>query len=216
MFEAYESDLENQAYTQFGDIPVHDYNRRFKTLLLKIYQSYEQLLVDNQCIPRHEDEITKILVDIYLVKLDNYTFRREKGNNLGIVDIYIVEDFLDNKPEFIIECKVLDNINLQGLEGKNAKYIKNGVYRFLNGHYFLSNKFYINAMVGFIVDDLDIVSNIDNLNLVSKNIIGEIVDITQEITLEEENLYKSTYRTIREKNFTIYHLMMDFSKNINV
>ena len=214
MFESYESDLENQAYTQFGDIPVHDYNRRFKTLLLKIYQSYEEILIDNQCVPKHEDAITKILVDRYLIKLDNYTFKREQGNNLGIVDIYIVEDFLDNKPEFIIECKVLKNENLEGVNGKNAEYIKNGVYRFLSGHYFLSNKFYINAMVGFTVDDLDIVRNIDNLNLVSKNIIGEVVDIIKEITLEEENLYKSMYRTIREKDFIIYHLMMDFSKNI--
>jgi hypothetical protein len=214
MFESYESDLENQAYTQFGDIPVQDYDRRFKTLLLKIYQSYEQILVDNQDVPKHEDEITKILVDRYLIKLDSYTFRREKGNNLGIVDIYIVEDFSNDKPDFIIECKVLNNTNLQGVNGKNAEYIKNGIYRFLNGHYFLDNNFYINAMVGFIIDDLDFIKNIDNLNLVSKNIIGEVVDITKEITLEEPNLYKSTYRTIREKNFTIYHLMMDFSKNI--
>ena len=214
MFEFYESDLEDQAYTQFGDIPFQDYNRRFKILLLKIYQSYEQILIDNQCVPKHEDEITKILVDRYLIKLDEYTFRREKANNLGIVDIYIVEDFSDSKPEFIIECKVLKNENLQGVNGKNAEYIKNGIYRFLNGHYFLSNNFYINAMVGFIIDNLDSTQNIDNLNLVSKNIIGEVVDITKEITLEEPNLYKSTYMTIKEKNFIIYHLMMDFSKNI--
>jgi hypothetical protein len=171
-------------------------------------------LVDNQDVPKHEDEITRILVDKYLIKLDSYTFKREKGNNLGIVDIYIVEDFSNDKPDFIIECKVLNNTNLQGVNGRNAEYIKNGIYRFLNGHYSLDNNFYINAMVGFIIDDLDFIKNIDNLNLVSKNIIGEVVDITKEITLEEPNLYKSIYRTIREKNFTIYHLMMDFSKSI--
>jgi len=216
MFESYKSDLEDQAYNQLGVITVQDYDRRFKTLLLKIYQSYEQILVDGQTVVKHEDEITKLLVDSYLIKIGDYTFIREIGNNRGIVDIYIVEDFSDSKPEFIIECKVLKNENLQGVNGKNAEYIKNGIYRFLNGHYFLSNNFYINAMVGFIIDDLDIVRNIDNLNLVSKNIIGEIVDITKEIALEEKNLYKSTYRTIREKNFIIYHLMMDFSKNIEL
>lgn len=216
MFESYESNLENQASILFGVISSEDYNRRFKTLLLKIYQSYEQILVDNQYVLKHEDEITKILVDKYLIKINGYIFEREKGNNRGIVDIYIVEDFSDNKPEFIIECKILDNRNLQGVRGKNAEYIKNGIFRFLNEQYFSYNNLYTNAMIGFIVDELNIVENIDNLNLVSKNIIGELVDITKEISLEEKNLYKSTYRTIKEKNFIIYHLMMDFSKNINI
>ena len=125
----FESDLENQAYHKF-ETAVLNYTVRFKILLFKIYISYEQILVDNQNLPKYEDEITKILVDKYLIK----------------------------------------------------------------------------------IDDLDIVKNIDNLNLVSENIIGELVDITKEITLEDENLYKSTYKTIKAKKFIIYHLMMDFSK----
>jgi len=210
----FESDLESQASSLFRAISIEDYNSRFKILLLEIYSLYEQIIKDKKFVPRHEDKITEILVDDYLTKLNNYSFKREKKNNRGLIDIYIVEGFSEDKPEFLIECKVLNNENLRGEKGKNAEYVKNGIYRFLSEHYFSYNNLYTNAMIGYVIDDLDIKKNIDNLNVVSKNIIGKLVDIRQDITVEESNIYKSSYNTIKNKKFILYHLMMDFSKNV--
>jgi len=211
----FESDLESQAGSLFRPIAIEDYNSRFKALLVEIYALYKQMIKDKIVMPKHEDKITEILVDKYLRRLNNYSFKREKKNNRGLIDIYIVEGFSESEPEFLIECKVLNNKNLTGERGKNAEYVRNGIYRFLSEHYFSYNDLYTNAMIAYIVDDLEIEKNIDNLNVVSENIIGKLVDITQKISIEEVNIYKSIYKTIRDKEFTLYHLMMDFSKNIS-
>jgi len=210
----FESNLEGQASSLFKSIAIEDYNSRLKALLIEIYSLYEQMIDDKIVVPKHEDKITEILVDDYLVKLVDYSFKREKKNNRGLIDIYIIEDFSEAKPEFLIECKVLNSKNLRGEKGKNAEYIKNGIYRFLSEQYFSYNNLYTNAMIGYIVDELDMEENIDNLNFVSNNTIGKLVNIIQEITIEESNIYKSIYRTIQDKNFILYHLMMDFSRNV--
>jgi len=69
-------------------------------------------------------------------------------------------------------------------------------------------------MIGFIVSKLDIVKNIDAINILSDNILNNLVNIKQQISMKEDNLYKSIYGTHNDKEFIIYHLMMDFSQNI--
>ena len=194
------------------------YKSKFLELLNKIYQNYELIIRDKIKVPRNENKIRDILVDDYLSKnITNYTFKKEEQNNLGRVDIFVQESFIEEKPEFIIECKILDNKNTNGLEGLNAKYIKNGIQRFLTEHYHLENSFKTNAMIGFIVSKLDISKNIHSMNILSGKIFNNIVSITQNISIEESNLYKSTYRTYgnKEKEFVVYHQMMDFSKKLN-
>ena len=70
-------------------------------------------------------------------------------------------------------------------------------------------------MIAFIVSDIDIIENIKAINQLTKKFFNNIIAITQEIILEEKNIYKSSYQTGKpEKDFHIYHLMMDFAKNI--
>jgi len=199
------------------DFKKDKYHYDFLVLLSKIYQNYELIIKDAIKVPNDENKIRDILVDDYLSKnILNYSFVKEEQNNLGRVDIFIQEDLTEEKPQFIIECKRLDNKNLDGMEGLNAKYIRNGIQRFLSEHYFLKNNLKTNAMVGFVVAKLDFVKNIESINTLSDKILNNLVDITQSISLEEKNTYKSIYKTYAngEKEFIIYHQMMDFSQNI--
>jgi len=192
-----------------------NYITRFKELLKEIYRNFEFLIRDKIKVPKNENKIRDILVDDYFTKnIKNYEFEKETKNNLGQVDIFIQETLTNEKPEFVIECKILKNENLNGVEGLNAKYIKNGIQRFLTEHYFLENGFKINAMIGFVVEKIDIVENINNINNLSKKLFYNMVEITKQIELIDTNIYQSQYSTINNKEFIIYHQMMDFSDNL--
>ncbi|MEA2098500.1 MAG: PD-(D/E)XK nuclease domain-containing protein [Campylobacterota bacterium] len=211
MFNEYENILDaNNFLTK-----QMNYITRFKELLKEIYQNYEILIRDKIKVPRKENEIRDILVDDYLSKnISNYTFEKEENNNLGRVDIFIQDTLTEDKPKFIIECKILDNKNTDGMEGLNAKYIKNGIQRFLTEHYFLENNFKINAMIGFVVSNLSITNNIVSINILTDKLLKNLVVVKQNIISESDNLYKSIYSTCNNKEFSIYHQMMDFSLNI--
>ncbi|HFU74961.1 MAG TPA: hypothetical protein ENK66_01815, partial [Arcobacter sp.] len=170
------------------------YNIRFKKLLKNIYNCYEIMITDGIELSKNENKIRDILVDKYLSsKIKKYEFKKEEDNNLGRVDIYIIDTFEDKKPNFIIECKLLDEKNLKGKDGLNGKYIQNGIFRFLTEHYFLENNFKTNSMIAFIVANIDIENNIADINELSKKNFNNLVEITQKITLDEENIYKSSY-----------------------
>lgn len=191
-----------------------NYITRFKELLKEIYKNYKELIKDKIKVPKSENKIRDILVDEYLKKnIDGYKFEKEKKNNLGQVDIFIQKTLTNEKPEFIIECKILNNKNRDGVEGSNSKYIKNGIQRFLTEHYFSYNKFYVNAMIGFVVEKIDIVENINSINNLSKKLLNNLVEITEQIELIDVNIYQSQYLTMNNKKFIIYHQMMNFSTN---
>lgn len=193
-----------------------NYITRFKELLKEIYKNYKQLVKDKIKIPNSENKIRDILVDDYFSKnINGYSFQKEKDNNLGRVDIFVQKTLTDDAPEFIIECKLLDNKKLNGVTGKNAEYIKNGIQRFLTEHYFSYNNFYINAMVGFIVEKIDIEKNIDNINILSEKLFNNMVKITQQIKLVDANIYQSEYLTCNNKEFIVYHQMMDLSDSMD-
>jgi len=192
-----------------------NYITRFKELLKAIYKNYKQLIKDKIKVPKDENGIRDILVDDYLSKnIDEYQFKKEEDNNLGRVDIFIEETLTEEKPEFIIECKILDNENLEGTTGKNSEYIKNGIQRFLIEYYFSYNDFYVNAMIGFVTEKIDIIKNINSINILSKKLLNNLVDVTQQITLVDTNIYQSQYLTCTKKEFIIYHQMMNFSDNL--
>ncbi len=210
----YSDDLTKKAQ-QFS-FKKQKYHYDFVVLLTKIYQSSQKLQNSPVVLPKNENIIRNILVDEYLSReITEYEFKKEENNNLGRVDIYIVNKLDNSKPNFIIECKLLDNKNINGIEGLNTKYIENGIKRFLIEHYYLDNNFYTNAMVGFIVSNLDIAKNISSINKLSNKLFKNIVEIKQEITLEKNDIYKSIYKTYAggEKEFTLYHLMLNFAKN---
>ena len=196
---------------------VH-YQIRLKDLLYHLYKCYRNLIFDKVLVPQKENDIRDILVDNYFLKdIHEFTFKKETNNNLGRVDIYIIKNKteLDLKPHFIVECKLLNNININGKDGLNGKYITNGIQRFLTEHYYLNNNFNTNIMLGFIIEKLDIASNIDAINALSEKVFKNIVAIKQPIILDTSNIYKSAYQTGKpEKDFFVYHLMMDFSNNL--
>ena len=192
------------------------YNIRFKKLLKNIYNCYETMIIDGVKLSKNENKIRDILVDDYLkIKITDYKFKSEEKNNFGRVDIYVIDNFYNDKPHFIIECKLLNNKNQDGGEGLNAKYIENGIKRFLTEHYFIENNFKTNSMIAFIVSDMNIKENINSINELTLKKFKNLVDVTQKIILDKKNIYKSSYQTGKPvKDFHIYHLMMDFSRNL--
>jgi len=211
MFDEFENNLEAKSLLTASD----NYHIQFKELLQSIYECSNKMILDKVKLIKNENKIRDILVDYLVENIKDYEFKKEEPNNLGRVDIYIVDTFTDTAPHFIIECKLLDNKNINGKDGLNGKYIQNGIQRFLIEHYFLENNFKTNSMIAFIVSDIDIIENIKAINQLTKKFFNNIIAITQEIILEEKNIYKSSYQTGKpEKDFHIYHLMMDFAKNI--
>jgi len=188
------------------------YKNKFLKLLREIYKNYLLIIKDKIKIPKDENKIRDILVDDYLSKnIKNYNFEKEQQNNHGRVDIFIQETLTDDKPEFIIECKVLDANSMTSKDKLNGKYISNGILRFLTEHYYLDNNFHINAMIGFVFDKVDITKNINSINELSKKILNNLCEITQKIELIDIEIYQSQYKTYNNKEFIVYHQMMNFS-----
>jgi len=211
MFEEFENNLHATKFLTASD----NYHIQFKELLQSIYECSNKMILDKVKLVKNENKIRNILVD-YLVKdIENYEFKKEENNNLGRVDIYIIDTFTDTTPHFIIECKILDDKNMNGKDGLNGKYIQNGIQRFLTEHYFLENNFKTNSMIAFIVSDINITENIKSINELTKKFFNNLIEITQEIILDDKSIYTSSYQTGKpEKDFHIYHLMMDFSRNL--
>lgn len=172
---------------------------RFNILILSIYKCYELMIKDKILLPNLENDIRDILLYNYLNnneirnKLDfsNFLFDPEVPENSGRSDIKVqtYDTFQDTKAYYIIECKRLD-----GYSNLNKEYIKNGIDRFLSAKY--SSYYKINAIIGFIVKDINIDKNIQK--------IGTFFNI-----IENNKLYHSNHKDLK-----LYHLMMDFSKNI--
>jgi len=201
----------------------------FKNILRGITSCYKMMIKNNVSLPNNENRIRDILKKDYLNNREirdnigftgKYNFDREvpEDNDIGIVDIKVMtrNTFIESKEYYIIECKRLNNTNLTGTTGLNAKYIKNGILRFVGRKY--SSYYQINGMIGFVVEPMDIGENINNINMLLKKIFKE--------TNTEKNLvfidfiknfkhsYFSVHKDIKEKKIKLYHLMFDFSKNM--
>ena len=68
----------------------------------------------------------------------------ERYHSNGRIDIRIIakNDFEIDDAYYTIECKRLDNQNLLGETGLNAKYVKEGIKRFTIDHIQLIIKWY--------------------------------------------------------------------------
>lgn len=202
------------------------YNAEFEDILSKIINCYHLMLDDNIQLINDENDIRNILLLKYLkdnkvrkkIGLINYLFDREVPEDIGVgrtdIKIQTINTFVDSSAYYIIECKRLDSINLDGTTGLNAKYIENGIYRFATNTY--STYYKTNGMIGFIVQEIDIHNNIISINNLLKNKFNantiEELDI-REINSDFKYCYCSTHGQSHEK-IIIYHLMLDFSKNI--
>ena len=176
------------------------------------------------------DEFLKYLQDFdFKVKneLRNLKFDKETTENTGRVDIRILptkDEYVNDRAYYIIECKRLNTTNPKGATGLNAEYVKNGICRFSTGYY--SSYFGCSAMFGFLVEPVntqkDIVNNINsmlNTNFIDAQ--GQSVNANAIQRMQYENFadgysysYVSKHTYCSGDELVLYHLMFDFSKNI--
>jgi len=220
-------------YNYSGDI----YQSEFEIILSKIVICYKLMVKDYPTLPRNENEIRNTLLIRYLknndisdaVGLWGFNFEREvpEDYTIGRTDIKITTYktlFINREAYYTIECKLLDNQNLRGSTGLNAKYVANGICRFTSTYYYTSDD-KVNGMIGFVVAPMDINSNINHLNylmttelknsdsvIVNANLISGLNKTT--FIEDFEYQYKSEHKVTDERNISLYHLMFDFSKNM--
>lgn len=201
------------------------YNREFEDVVSKIIICYRMMISSDIAVEDDENKIRDVILKNYLrnnvirnqLKLTKYLFDREvpEDNDLGRTDIKIQtrNTFQDTKAYYIIECKRLDAQNQNGTTGLNAKYISNGICRFVSEKY--SNYKKTCGMIGLVVESMDIQSNIACIN----DIINDFQSNTRQ-NIQQRKLvdnfdysYYSTH-TVGDKEVIIYHLMLDFSNNM--
>ncbi len=201
------------------------YNAEFEYILSKIVACYLLMLKEKVGVCDDENKIRDIIVNNYLKKryykqlfnLTNYLFDSETPENKGRIDIRImpINPFKDDEAYYIIECKRLDASNPMGTSGLNGEYISEGICRFTSSKY--SCYYKTNGMIAFIVQPINIQENIDCLNYIIKTSSfpsHTIQNIQQrKIVNHFDYSYYSIHR-VNNSKITIYHLMLDFSKNI--
>ena len=157
--------------------------------------------------------------------LDKYQFDKEVEDGKGRLDIRIlnVNPYKGDKAFYSIECKRLDNNYKNGISGLNFKYIKDGMCRYISGYY--STYYDTNVMFGFVVEQMDITKNIDNINALLPvsffNQQNELVNANTVQPLQYFDFangypfsYMSKHTHKSGKEITLYHLMFDFSNSI--
>jgi len=217
----------NLDATVYGYVEIN-YTGEFQRVLKGIYSCYTIMLQNNVELLNDENKIRDILLNDYLnddiirnqTDLIWYTFNKEVPEEDGRVDIKIEfrNPFVPVKSYYIIECKRLENKNFKGKTGLNANYIEKGVYRFVSKYY--STNCGVNAMIGFVVETMDIHSNVkDNINFLLQyhfTNCNTTKYLEQEFFIPDfEYHYSSKHNDIDNVGFTLYHLMFNFSKNIN-
>jgi hypothetical protein len=211
------------------------YHAEFEGILSGIITVYQEIVEAKTRLPNDENEIRDaFLNDNYLkndsfkeqhTPLNNYQFDPETRENDGRADIRVlpVNPHKGDKAYYIIECKRIDAVNTTGSTGLNAEYIKNGICRFVSGYY--SSYFGTNGMLGFVVDEIDIDSNVLKINsLLAKDFYNDknklvnakpIRQMTKIELIEGFNYaYTSRHKSTSEKEIVLYHLMFDFAKKI--
>jgi hypothetical protein len=203
------------------------YNHEFEDILVAIINCYKLIITCKVVLPNDENEIrNKIVGDEFLnnnkvrneLGISDYLFEPEATENTGRVDIKIISrqsTFVDTKAYYIIECKRLDNKNTTGTTGLNAKYIDDGIARFVSKKYSMYGK--TAGMIGFVVEEMDIHKNILDiktlLNQHFTHINTEEAFTPKTIVSDFEFSYYSRHK-IDGISKIIYHLMFNFSNNI--
>lgn len=183
---------------------------------------------ENIKIENKEEKIRTHLLENYL---DNDNFRKNIGYEVevfplrfeaevpenynpdtesykGRVDIKVVglNTFLKNKKDYyIIECKRID-----GTEILNKAFVKEGICRFAQEKYSSYNN--ENALLGFVIKDIDIISNTKKIDKIQKE--QETIKVEKGFSLEtrkdNDYLYSSLYR-IKSGNIKLKSVFYNFS-----
>jgi len=209
-----------------GSIPF--YEKQFEEILSKITLCYQLMKTNKVVLKNDENKIRDILLLNYLknndirrkVNLLQWHFEREvqEDHSVGRTDIKVISinTFKEQEAYYILECKRLDNLNTTGTSGLNAKYIENGIDRFIAKYY--SSYYRVNGMIGFIVEELEIDNNVKNINTLLTTSFPSIAtkqEITKDSFIDDfEYHYNSIHADKDNDELKIYHLMFDLSKNI--
>jgi len=187
---------------------VSEYEIEFKNLILNIYSCYLLMIIDKIVVPHNSENSIRDMLLAYLKNrkirnehclIEGYRFDKEVDECEGRVDIKIIDinDFEEYEAFYVIECKRLD-----GNKRLNDAYVNDGIERFTTSYKsskcqpYYSSYYGVNGMIGFVVKKIDIDKNISK--------IGDFFNV-----LEFDKIYNS-----KHKDLVLYHLMMDFSKNI--
>jgi hypothetical protein len=206
------------------------YECEFEHILRGITCCCKMMTADGGFVPPNDENLIRDkLLKEYLknneirnrTQLTGYLFDREvpEDNTTGRTDIKVQtpNTFLNTSAYYIIECKRLDNQNLRGTTGLNAEYVKNGILRFTQGKY--STYCGVNGMIGFVVERMNIAANIDNINdLLENNFPGAntVTGLTSlNVIIDFKYQYYSIHKDMNSKKIKLYHLMFDFSVNMN-
>ena len=203
------------------------YTAEFEDILSKIIICYKLMIADNVSLTNDENTIRDVLLINYLkdnsirkkIKLNDYLFDREvpEDRSIGRTDLKIqtLNTFQDTSAYYIIECKRLNAINLNGTTGLNAKYIKDGMYRFASTTY--STHYKTNGMIGFVVEPIDISANVRSINNLLATNFSE-ANTTQDLQYREiVTNFGFSYcscHNVSEDSVVLYHLMFNFSENM--
>lgn len=211
------------------------FNNELECILQECVGVYNQIISANTVFQNDEEKIRDGFI-AYLKDddykhahepLGRYQFDKEVEDGSGRLDIRIlpVNPYRGDKAFYSIECKRLDNKNAAGISGLNAEYVKNGICRYVSSYY--SSHYGSNAMFGFVVESMDIAQNVGHINSLLSVDFHKSPEKTinanpaQELTHVDfangyQYSYVSKHRTGSGNEITLYHLLFDFSQNIQV
>lgn len=205
------------------------YDKKLENILSKITYCYNMMITDNIILENNENKIRDVLLYKYLKNNDtrkvlgfiseqlHFESEVREDHSVGRTDIKIISPNTFEKQEayYTIECKRLDEKFSTGISGLNQKYINEGMQRFTSKYY--SSHYRVNAMIGFIVDKIDVHLNITKINtlLLASPSLTTLKQITQDNFISNfEYHYYSKHMDIDNDELKIYHLMFDFNLNI--
>jgi len=189
---------------------INEYELQFENLMLNIYSCYTYLVSNGDIVPENDENGIRDMLLNYLKDtkirnedciIEGYRFDKEVDEFEGRVDIKIIDinDFENHDAYYVVECKRLD-----GRSVLNRDYVKHGINRFTTSYKsskcrpYYSSYYGVNGMIGFVIKEINIDKNM--------NKIGDFFN-----QIKKDKLYDSTHGTLK-----LYHLMMDFSKNVNI
>ena len=210
------------------------YVNEFEDILRGLIVCSQYINSSDVKLPNNENEIRNVMLKEYLkvesfkkahFNLASYHFDYETIENTGRADIRVlpVNPYINDNSYYVIECKRLNNQNLTGVTGLNAEYVRNGICRFVTDYY--SSYFGINGMIGFVVENFDIQENsthinsfltLDFINDRGENVNAKPIQEIAPINISEDfkYSYKSIHQTVSLNEITLYHLIFNFSMQI--
>lgn len=199
----------------------------FEQLLTKITLCYKCMIASGERFENDENKIRDCLLLNYLkndevrrgVDIGNYNFEREVPEDIGNgrVDIKITSPdvFTKQAAYFTLECKRINAVNVEGDSGLNCKYVTDGMLRYIDGKY--TSYYKTNGMIGFVVDTMDINSNISHINShISTHIGGYATNniLPEAFIPDFDYHYSSVHTKSTGETIKLYHLMFDVSSCI--